>query len=538
MTDQQDQGTSSNQPGTGQSDPQEQTEERLKRGQDPNQFFQTAKEELKSDRPRRPQTGDNARPDLAVQGYSFGSFESGQSAPAEAKAPPAKQPGFFDDHGNPPPGGGSGSGAGSSGNIQTDSIIGTASALAGGAGSSGSASGGGSAGSHSPSTQTSAHAPSVQQTPSAQPPSGKSPYAESPRVSSTGLTSTQSQFFDEPMDPSKVQAQPPLPRQSSSDGAAADPRISHQAETYDDPTQGASSVDAQRQIAGYFPDAGSETVREPYESPKAPSVEFDDDEDNDEEYEVRRPTNRTNEDSRGRNRLPIIDSRPEKEAPRRKEPPPKRHDEQEQSVDYLYDEEVEEKKKRDKDDRKMQARSDRFNRLEKLVTPETKSILTYALLQAKEILLSPKTFFVNLPESDDVGEAAMFLFICAAAGGLLAGFINFNLLVTPGFFFCNVITTFLIAAIMTKVIPKAFDKASFASIFRIVAYSQAACFLIAGLKLGPFGLLTLIPATIYSIKLQLMGFETRMNVPRSVVMAPLIGTTLFLLIVRWKLGCL
>lgn len=493
MTDQQDQGTSPNQPGTGQGDPQEQTEEKLKRGQDPNQFFQTAKEELKSDRPPRPQTGDKARPDLAVQGYSFGSFESGQSAPAEAKAPPAKQPGFFDEQGGPPPG------SGSQAPLGTESIIGHASVLAGGA------------------------APS--DAPSAQPQSGKSAYNDSPRASSTGLTPTQSQFFDEPMDPSKA---PQSPQQSGS----ADSRNSKQ--YGDDLTHNAPSAEAQKQISGYFPDSGSsEPYHEPYESsPEAPSVDFDQDESGDEEYEPRRPSNLTSESFRAKNRLPIIDSRPQKK------PPPKRHDEREQSADYLYDEEVEEKKTRDKEDRKMQARSDRINRLEKLVTPETKSILTYALLQAREILLSPKTFFVNLPENDDVGEAAMFLFICAAAGGLLAGFVNFNLLVTPGFFFCNVVSTFLIAAIMTKVIPKAFEKASFASIFRVVAFSQAACFLIAGLKLGPFGLLTLIPATIYSIKLQLMGFESRMNVPKSVVMAPLIGTTIFLLIVRWKLGCL
>lgn len=495
MTDQQDQGTSSNQPGGGHNDPQEQTEERLKRGQDPNQFFQTAKEELKSERPPRPKTGDKARPDLSVQGYSFGSFESDQSPSIDAKATPVKQqPGFFDDHSS-----------GGSGNIQTDSIIGAASAAAG------------SGASPSP----------------VQPKSGNS--ADSPRASSSGLTPTQSQFFDEPMDPSKLPPKEPSPRQTGPGGGAPDPRISQQSAPADDQ---APSADAQRQIAGYFPDAdSSEPFQEPYEtSPKAPSVDFDDEE-SDEEYEPRRPSNRNSDDPR-KNRLPIVDSRPQIEPPRRKEPPPKRHDDQEQSVDYLYDEEVESKKKRDGKDRKMQARSDRFDRLEKLVTPETKSVLTYAFLQAKEILLSPKTFFASLPESDDVGEAAMFLFICAAAGGLLAGFVNFNLLVTPGFFFCNVVSTFVIAAIMSKVVPTAFDKASFPSIFRIVAYSQAACFLIAGLKLGPFGLLTLIPATIYSIKLQLMGFEDRLNVPRGVVMFPLIGTTLFLIIVRWKLGCL
>lgn len=499
MTDQQDQGTSSNQPGAGQGDPQEQTEEKLKRGQDPNQFFQTAKEELKAERPPRQQTGDKP-PDLSVQGYSFGSFESGQNSTIDSKAAPVKQPGFFDEQTT-----------GGSGNIGTDSIIGAASVASGSPG------------------------PGL----SAQSQSGNSTFGESPRASSTGLTPTQSQFFDEPMDPSKLPAQASSQQTSGSGGGAGDPRISQQSGSPAlDRVQGSPSGDVQREIADYFPDAGiSEPFQEPYEtSPKAPSVEFEDD--TDEEYEPRRPSNRSADDSRGRNRLPIVDTRPQKEAPRRKEPPPKRHDEQEQSVDYLYDEEVEGKKKRDARERQMQERSDRFNRLEKLVTPETKSVLTYAFLQAKEILLSPKTFFASLPESEDVGEAAMFLFICAATGGLLAGFVNFNLLVTPGFFFCNVVSTFMIAAIMSKVIPKAFDKASFPGIFKIVAYSQAACFLIAGLKLGPFGLLTLIPATIYSIKLQLMGFEDRMHVPKSVVMFPLIGTTLFLIIVRWKLGCL
>lgn len=496
MTDQQDQGTSPNQSGAGPVDPQEQTEERLKRGQDPNQFFQTAKEELKSDRPSRPQTGDSARPDLSVQGYSFGSFQSGTSASPEAKSETASQPGFFDE-----------ASRSSGGNLGTESIIGAASKAAG-SGSSGAA----------------GH--SMQQSP-------RTGVSDSPRASSTGLTPTQSQFFDEPMDP-----QSPVLRQTAN-ATPPDSRALGNPDFVPD-QNGPASAGAQRQIKDYFPDAGSsQPLKEPYEtSPQAPSMDFDEDEGSDEEYEPRRPSNRSNEDFRGKKRLPIIDSRPAKETPRRKEPPPRRYDEQEQSAEYLYDEEVKEKKRRDAKERTLQDRSDRFNRLEKLVTPETKSILTYAFLQAKEILISPKSFFATLPNNDDVGEAAMFLFICAAAGGLLAGFVNFNLLVTPGFFFCNVVSTFLIAAIMSKVIPPAYDKASFPSIFRVVAYSQAACFLIAGLKLGPFGLLTLIPATIYSIKLQFLGFEDKLNVPRNVVMFPLIGTTIFLLIVRWKLGCL
>ena len=177
------------------------------------------------------------------------------------------------------------------------------------------------------------------------------------------------------------------------------------------------------------------------------------------------------------------------------------------------------------------------SRFDKFVTPDTGGLFLYSYYQARQIIATPKEFFESMQKNGNMAEPAMFLGICALTAGLLAGLLNFNLLITLQFFFGNVIFSTLIAVGVWKLLAYYGGKGSFEATFRVICYSQAAL-IIAGLKVGALAYLTLLVATIYSIHLQTIGMDVVHGADKKKTLLTLIGVTCMAFLIRFKVGLL
>jgi len=181
------------------------------------------------------------------------------------------------------------------------------------------------------------------------------------------------------------------------------------------------------------------------------------------------------------------------------------------------------------------ARSQRFKRLGKLVTPETKGLFLYNFYQAKELVTSPTNFFRTLPPPGNIAEPAIFLLIMTIAGGLLAGITRANLLITIGFVVANLIGATFSAFAMWKLYVMSGSQRSFEENFRVVAYSQVTL-LLAALQAPLLGVITGLLAFIGTVYIQIQGMTQIHDLPRNKIIAILIGISLFLAIIHVKLG--
>ncbi|NWF65737.1 MAG: YIP1 family protein, partial [Chloroflexi bacterium] len=187
------------------------------------------------------------------------------------------------------------------------------------------------------------------------------------------------------------------------------------------------------------------------------------------------------------------------------------------------------------DDGYGSARSQRFKRLGKLVTPETKGLFLYTFYQAKELVTSPSNFFRTLPPPGNIAEPAIFLLIMTITGGLLAGITRANLLITIGFVVANLIGATFSAFAMWKLYVMSGSQRSFEENFRVVAYSQVTL-LLAALQAPILGVITGLLAFIGTVYIQIQGMTQIHDLPRNKIIAILIGVSLFLAIVHVKLG--
>lgn len=203
--------------------------------------------------------------------------------------------------------------------------------------------------------------------------------------------------------------------------------------------------------------------------------------------------------------------------------------------DQDYDDEFEDEDDDHQDDGYGSARSQRFKRLGKLVTPETKGLFLYTFYQAKELVTSPSNFFRTLPPPGNIAEPAIFLLIMTITGGLLAGITRANLLITIGFVVANLIGATFSAFAMWKLYVMSGSQRSFEENFRVVAYSQVTL-LLAALQAPILGVITGLLAFIGTVYIQIQGMTQIHDLPRNKIIAILIGVSLFLAIVHVKLG--
>ncbi len=182
-----------------------------------------------------------------------------------------------------------------------------------------------------------------------------------------------------------------------------------------------------------------------------------------------------------------------------------------------------------------------FPSLDKLITPETTGILMFALYQIRQILKSPKDFFHTMPHGGNIAEPALFLVICAVGSGLLAGCINFNLLITFQFAIGAIISALMLSFSAWKCYGMMGSLEPFEANFRVIAYSQAAL-IIAGIQLNFLGTpipgyATLFISIVLSIRLQLIGMASvHQDLPSSKLFPVLLFTTIFIMVLRIRLG--
>ncbi len=188
-------------------------------------------------------------------------------------------------------------------------------------------------------------------------------------------------------------------------------------------------------------------------------------------------------------------------------------------------------------DEMAESQLDTITRIQRMVTPEARGTFIYSFYQAKDILLSPKTFFAKMPHRATVAESALFLFIYVVTGGLLAGVINSNLLITCEFILINLTSAVLLSIILSRMMIFMGSLEGFEPTFRVVVYSQA-CLLIAGLKIPYIGYGTLLAATVYAIYLQILGLSAAHDMPARKFLPALIFAHLFIGFLKFKFNIL
>lgn len=201
----------------------------------------------------------------------------------------------------------------------------------------------------------------------------------------------------------------------------------------------------------------------------------------------------------------------------------------------FYDEEDEQ----EEEDERHSYRNDRSKRFEKLMTPETKGVLMFTVHQVREILTNAEQFFKKMPLHGNLAEPALFVFIVICGSGLLAGIINFNLLVSIQFILGNLLQTFALSFVVWKLCIGLGSREGFEPNFRVIAYSQAAL-VIAGLQftfLGNHvpGYLTLAASLVMSIRMQLIGLQKVHDLKPPQLMLVVIVPTLVILLIRYHM---
>lgn len=210
--------------------------------------------------------------------------------------------------------------------------------------------------------------------------------------------------------------------------------------------------------------------------------------------------------------------------------PPKRTRRVQPPPEAFYDE--------DDEDERFD-RDDKFSRFERLVTPETKGVVMFTAHQVKEILTQPELFFKKMPQNGNLAEPALFFFIVVAASGLLAGVLNFNLLVSIQFILGNLLQTYALAFVVWKLCTGLGSAESYEANFRVIAYSQAAL-VIAGLQFSLLGnhipgYIALLISSIMAIRLQLIGLKYVHDLSQGKLMLITILPTILILIIRSKI---
>lgn len=137
--------------------------------------------------------------------------------------------------------------------------------------------------------------------------------------------------------------------------------------------------------------------------------------------------------------------------------------------------------------------------------PETKSLFVYYWMQVKGVLLSPKTFFAEMPVNGGFVEPAIFLGISVAIYALLQAIGNLN----PVLYVKLVLSSFLCVAIGALIANLVFrqlgGKGTAEGTFRVFAYSKATL-LFSWISLGhlPLGGMLSVAYTLY---LNVIGME-------------------------------
>ncbi|MCW5822229.1 MAG: YIP1 family protein [Cyanobacteria bacterium TGS_CYA1] len=170
----------------------------------------------------------------------------------------------------------------------------------------------------------------------------------------------------------------------------------------------------------------------------------------------------------------------------------------------------------EKDQAKRSVTERMMDQVGKINTPENQGAVKFIIHQAQEVMLKPKTFFPPMVEHGSPEDARFFLLGVIVIASLLSGITNLNLFFTLTHLFTYAISTYLTAFFTWWLFMQFGSPKPFGKNFVVVAYSQAVL-LIAGIQLGPLGVITFLAATAYSVYLQLIGMQLLHKLERNTI---------------------
>lgn len=170
----------------------------------------------------------------------------------------------------------------------------------------------------------------------------------------------------------------------------------------------------------------------------------------------------------------------------------------------------------EKDKAKRSVTERMMDQVNKINTPDNQGAVKFIIYQAQEVMLKPKTFFPAVVEHGSAADARFFLLGVVAIASLLSGITNMNLFLTLTHIVTYAISTYLTAFFSWWLFMQFGSPQPFGKNFIVVAYSQAVL-LIAGIQLGPLGVITFLAATAYGVYLQVIGMQLFHKLERNTI---------------------
>jgi len=170
----------------------------------------------------------------------------------------------------------------------------------------------------------------------------------------------------------------------------------------------------------------------------------------------------------------------------------------------------------EKDKSKRSVTERMMDQVNKVNTPETQGAVKFIIHQAQEVMLQPKVFFANIVEHGTPEDARFFLLGVILIASLLCGVTNLNLFFTLTHLLSYTISAYVTAFFTWWLFMQFGSPKPFGKNFVVVAYSQAVL-LIAGIQLGPLGVITFLASTAYGVYLQLIGMQLLHKLERNTI---------------------
>jgi hypothetical protein len=171
---------------------------------------------------------------------------------------------------------------------------------------------------------------------------------------------------------------------------------------------------------------------------------------------------------------------------------------------------------------------------QKYLSPETRNFFVHYFSQAKNVLMTPRQFFQNMPTDGNWSEPAIFCALSIGFAALVTLLMSFNLLMMLLVFFSGMIGIGIVSVVAYYLSKVMHGQGSLEATYRVFAYSSAGQ-LLAWIPL--IGFLVVV----YSMAINFFGIKQVHNLSNgktiavilisgilSVVVMCTVGVTLFL----------
>ncbi|HEY9783934.1 MAG TPA: YIP1 family protein [Candidatus Obscuribacterales bacterium] len=146
------------------------------------------------------------------------------------------------------------------------------------------------------------------------------------------------------------------------------------------------------------------------------------------------------------------------------------------------------------------------------------------LQQVKSVLMTPKKFFDEMPDTGGLAQPAIFLTLSAFVFSLLQSIAFLNPFLLFKSLFSTILGVLIASALIQFLLKKMGGKSTFEGTFRVLAYSKATV-LFAWLTLGPFPIGG-IASLVYGVYLNIVGLRKVHEVERTKTIGVVVGLAL------------